>query len=112
MNTILKAFTYARVSARILLRLYIVLTCLSLIAAHILLILNPGSSSAEALIAPVSRGLQFVDTHWKATLLLATPIIFPLVQRLVPRLTKAYGFEFLPLDEVSKGSIPSERGNE
>jgi len=64
------------------------------------------------MIAPVSRGLQFVDTHWRATLLLAAPIILPFIEHLIPRLTKAYGFEFLPLDEVAKGNIPSERGDE
>jgi hypothetical protein len=90
---------------------YLILTVLSLTVAHVLLVFDPQSSLAESIIAPVARGLAFLDTHWKAALLVGGPFILPLVRSLVPRLRKAWGFEFdLPLEPAGEGEVPTERG--
>ena len=90
---------------------YLLVTVLSLMVAHVLLIFHPQSSLAENIIAPVSRGLAFLDTHWKSALLVGGPFVLPLVRDLIPRLRKAWGLEFdLPLEPAGKGEVPSERG--
>jgi len=84
-------------------------TLLSLMLAHTLLVLSPHSVLAENLIAPVARGLKFVDSHWKSILLLIGPLSLPVARGLIPRLRKAWSFEFdVPLTPVEKGTVSSE----
>ncbi len=90
---------------------YASVTLLSLMIAHILLVLSPHSGWAESIIAPVARGLQFVDSHWKSILLLIGPFLLPVARDLIPRLRKAWGLEFdVPLTQVEKGHVPSGGG--
>jgi hypothetical protein len=91
--------------------LYAGATLLSLMIAHILLVISPQTGWAESIIAPVARGLQFVDSHWKAILLLIGPFLLPTAKDLIPRLRKVWGLEFdVPLEPVGKGQVPSGRG--
>ena len=79
--------------------------------AHILLVFHPQSRWAEGLISPVTRGLQFADSHWKAILLLIGPFLLPVARDLIPRLKKAWGFEFdVPLEQAGKGQLLSGFG--
>jgi hypothetical protein len=90
---------------------YASITLLSLVVAHVLLVVHQQSNWAESIINPVSRGLQFVDAHWKSLLLLVGPFLLPVARDLIPRLRKAWGLEFdLPLEQVGKGQVPSGRG--
>ena len=90
---------------------YASVTLLSLMFAHTLLVFSPQSSWAESIIAPVARGLQFVDSHWKSILLLIGPFLLPVARDLIPRLRKAWGLEFdVPLTPVEKGDVPSGGG--
>jgi len=101
---------WLRAVAEISIGLYLTITSLSLIVAHLILVFHPGSVFAENVIAPVSRGLEFIDTHWKATLLIVVPLVWPVLRQLILRITKAGAFEFggaLHLDEVDRGKIPS-----
>jgi hypothetical protein len=85
----LRAFTL------ICIAVYVAAAALSMMVAHILLVVQPQSRLAERIIAPVARGLEFLDTHWKSVLILvALPIIAPVTRGLVTRLRKAWGFEF------------------
>jgi hypothetical protein len=87
----LRAFTL------ICIAVYIAAAVLSVIIAHVLLIVQPQSGLAERIIAPVARGLEFLDAHWKSVLILVVvPVIAPVARGLVPRLRKAWGFEFDP----------------
>lgn len=76
--------------------IYVSVAALSVIAAHILLITRPQSGLAERIIAPVARGIEFVDAHWKAVLILVSPFAMPVARSLIPRLRKAWSFEFDP----------------
>ena len=89
---------------------YVTVVALSVMLAHILLILRPESEFAERLILPVARGLEFLDTHWKSVVILIAPFLAPLVRELVPRLRKAGSFEFepVPLEDVAKGEKPDQ----
>jgi hypothetical protein len=50
--------------------IYVSATAISLMAAHIFLIMWPKSEWAGRIVAPVARGLEFLDMHWKAVLFL------------------------------------------
>lgn len=54
-------------------------------------------------VAPVGKGLEFLDTHWKGVLILVVPFIAPVVQELIPRLRKAGSFEFDAVPLVPEG---------
>lgn len=82
---------------------YVSAVVLSVIIAHILLIALPHSGLAERVIAPVARGLEFLDAHWKSVLILVAPFAAPVARDLVPRLRKAWGFEFDPVPLESEG---------
>jgi len=88
--------------------IYFGLAVLSVMIAHVLLILQPQSGSAERIIAPIARGLEFVDVHWKSILILVSPLAWPAARDLVPRLRKAWGFEFdpVPLETVGVREKP------
>src|SRR6266852_3392173 len=88
--------------------LYLGVAILSVMVAHISLVLQPQSGLAERLIAPVARGLEFVDAHWKSILILGAPFAVPAARDLVPRLRKAWGLEFdpLPLEPVGVHEKP------
>lgn len=112
--TVSRISNWLRAVAEVCIAFYLTFTCLSLIAAHALLVCKQQSALAEAIITPVSRGLQFIDDHWKATLLLVSPLIWPVLRHLVLRITKAWGVEFEPiaLQEVDRGQIPAPRREE
>lgn len=80
--------------ALICVSVYLVVAILSVMVAHISLVLEPQSGLAERIIAPVARGLEFVDAHWKSILILVAPFAAPVARDLVPRLRKAWGLEF------------------
>ena len=88
--------------------IYLGVAILSVMIAHILLVLQPQSGSAERIIAPIARGLEFVDVHWKSILILVAPLAVPAARGLVPRLRKAWGLEFdpLPLEPVGVHEKP------
>ena len=112
-TSLARVLEWLRATAAVCVALYLTVTCLSLIIAHGLLVFGQ-SAEAEAIIAPVSRGLQFVDEHWKATLLLISPVVWPILRQLVLRVTKAWGFEFEPvaLQEVDRGQITTPQREE
>jgi len=87
---------------------YFGVAILSVMIAHVLLVLQPQSGSAERVIAPIARGLEFVDMHWKSILILVAPLALPAARDLVPRLRKAWGFEFdsVPLEPVGVREKP------
>lgn len=107
MRIVSRISSWLRAAAELCMAVYLMFTAISLIFAHVLLVFKPQSETAEAIIAPVSRGLHFIDDHWKATLLLITPLVWPVVRQLVLRVTKAWGFEFqgVTLQEVDRGQI-------
>jgi hypothetical protein len=81
--------------------IYLGATILSLIAAHVLLIARPDSGLAERIIAPVAKGLEFLDAHWRSVvILIASPFVAPIARDLVGRLRKIGGVEFdaVPLE--------------
>jgi hypothetical protein len=83
---------------------YVAATILSVIIAHIVLVVQPQSSLPERIIAPVARALEFLDAHWKSVLILvALPFITPVARGLVPRLRKAWGLEFDPVPLEQEG---------
>lgn len=94
--------------------IYLGLAILSVMFAHFLLVLAPQSGLAERIIAPVARGLEFVDTHWKSIVILVAPVAVPAARGLVPRLRKAWGFEFdpLPLEPVGVHEKPHQDNQE
>jgi hypothetical protein len=94
--------------------IYLVFAILSVMVAHVLLVLEPQSGLAERIIAPVARGLEFVDAHWKSILILVAPFAAPVARDLVPRLRKAWGLEFdpLPLEPVGVHEKPLKDNQE
>src|SRR5437868_1845635 len=56
--------------------------------AHLLYLFNPDSAWAERLITPVRDGLEFVDLHWKAGLLILAPFFPAEAIDLVRRISK------------------------
>ena len=88
--------------ALICIGIYLGVAILSVMVAHILLVFEPQSGLAERIIAPIARGLEFVDAHWKSIVILVAPFAVPVARDLMPRLRKAWGFEFdaLPLEPV------------
>jgi hypothetical protein len=84
---------------------YFGVAILSVMIAHVLLVLQPKSGSAERIIAPIARGLEFVDMHWKSILILVGPLALPAARDLVPRLRKAWGFEFDPVPLEPVGGV-------
>ena len=93
---------------------YFGLAILSVMIAHVMLVLQPQSGSAERVIAPIARGLEFVDMHWKSILILVAPLALPAARDLVPRLRKAWGFEFdaVPLEPVGVREKPVKDNQE
>ncbi len=75
---------------------YLSAAALTVIIAHITLVVAPQSGWAARVIAPVARGIEFLDAHWKAVLILVAPFAAPVARGLVPRLRKAWGLEFDP----------------
>ncbi len=88
--------------------IYLGATVLSVMIAHISLVVQPQSGLAERLIAPVAKGLEFLDQHWRSVLIIVAPFAVPAARGLVPRLRKAWGFEFDPvtLEPVGKHEKP------
>jgi len=87
-----------RAIALILVLIYVSAAAASIVVAHVLIVVQPQSGSADRIIAPVARGLEFLDTHRKAVLILVVPFIAPVVQELIPRLRRAGSFEFDAVD--------------
>jgi hypothetical protein len=77
--------------------IYLGAAILSVMISHVSLVLWPQSGVAERIIAPVAKGLEFLDAHWKSVLILVAPFAVPAARGLVPRLRKAWGLEFDPV---------------
>src|SRR5579859_4853916 len=77
-----------RVLALACLNVYVSVVVLSVMIAHVLLVLQPGSDLGRRMIAPVANGLEFLDSHWKSILILVAPFLSPVVRDLIPRLRK------------------------
>ena len=94
--------------------IYLGVAILSVMIAHVMLVLQPQSGSAERIIAPIARGLEFVDVHWKSILIIVAPLALPAARDLVPRLRKAWGFEFdaVPLEPVGVREKPVKDNQE
>ena len=93
------------VFALICVAIYFGVAVLSVMTAHISLVLYPQSGFAERIIAPVSRGLEFLDAHWKSVLIVVAPFAVPIAKGLVPRLRKAWGLEFDPVPLEPVGGV-------
>ena len=94
--------------------LYICAAAVSMVVAHILLIARPESGLAERIIAPVARGLEFLDDHWKVVVLLVAPFAVPLLRDLLTRLRRFGDVEFDPvhLEPVGVREKPAETSGE
>jgi len=94
--------------ALICIGIYLGLAILSVMIAHVSLILRPQSGLAERIVGPVARGLEFLDAHWKSVLIIVAPFAVPAARGLVPRLRKAWGLEFdpVPLEPVGVHEKP------
>src|SRR5436309_543108 len=80
------------------LAIYASAVTLSLVIAHILLIVKPNSGLGQRIVTPVAGGIAFLDAHWRTVLILiATPFFIPVMQDLICRVRKIYGFEFDPV---------------
>jgi len=88
---------------------YVSAAVLSVSIAHVLLIAKPASGLGERVIMPLAKGLDFLDAHWKAVLMVVFPFVAPLARDLVPRLRKAWGLEFdsIPLRPVEMREKPT-----
>lgn len=69
-------------------------TLLSIVAAHIIFVGWPQSGWGERIISPVTKGLVFLDAHWKSALMLVAPFVVPVARELIPRLRKVGSVEF------------------
>jgi hypothetical protein len=86
------------------LAIYAGAAALSLIVAHVLLIVKPNSGLGQRIIAPIAGGIAFLDAHWRTVLILiATPFFIPVMQDLIRRVRKIYGFEFDPVQIEPQG---------
>lgn len=95
--------------ALICVAVYVILATLSVIFAHAMFVVRPQSGWAERVIAPVVRGIEFLDAHWKAVLILVAPFAAPAARALIPRLRKAWGLEFDPPEPLPLESEGSPR---
>lgn len=89
--------------------IYLSAAALSVVIAHAVLIVRPQSDWAVRIVAPVARGLEFLDAHWKAVLILVAPFAAPAARALVPRLRKAWGLEFDPEPVSLESEGPREK---
>src|SRR5438094_2083128 len=96
-----RLLTFALISIGI----YLGVAILSVMIAHAVLVVQPQSGLAERIIAPVTRGLEFLDAHWKSVLILVAPLVAPAARDLVPRLRKAWGLEFDPVQLELVGGV-------
>ena len=59
----------------ILVVVYVSAAAISMVVAHVLIVAEAQPVLGERLIAPVARGLEFLDTHWKGVLILVIPFM-------------------------------------
>jgi hypothetical protein len=76
---------------------------LSVVVAHILQIAVPGSGLGERIILPVAKGMEFLDSHWKAALIVLLPFVTPIVRDLLPRVRKIGSLELEAVDLEPEG---------
>jgi hypothetical protein len=88
----------ARSAAVFCLSAYVAAVFISVLVAHVFLVLRPQSGLGERVLSPVANGLAFLDSHWKSVLILVAPFLMPVMQDLVPRLRKIGGVEFDSID--------------
>lgn len=82
---------------------YVSAAAMSVVVAHVMIVVQPQSGLGERLIAPVARGLEFLDSHWRGVLILVLPFIAPILQGLIPRLRKLGSAEFDPVQLETVG---------
>jgi hypothetical protein len=91
---------------------YVGVVALSLIVAHVLLVVWPESRWAGRVVAPAARGLEFIDAHWKAILVLVAPFVVPVVapfaRQIAPRVRKLGPIELSEVPLEAEGP-PKER---
>lgn len=89
---------------------YASVTLLSIVVTHFLLVAWPQSGWGERIIAPVTKGLLFLDAHWKSALMLIAPFVVPVARDLIPRLRKVGSVEFdsVKLEPVGVREKPSQ----
>lgn len=91
--------------------IYVSAAAVSVIFAHAALVAFPQSGWAERIIAPVARGIEFLDAHWKAVLILIAPFAAPAARELIPRLRKLGPVELdpVPLEPIAVREKPSQK---
>lgn len=88
---------------------YASVIALSVVIAHVLFIVNPSSGLGQRFILPVTRGLSFLDTHWKSVLIAVfLPVVAPMARELILRITEVGGIKLLPLDPVGVRDKPNK----
>jgi hypothetical protein len=90
--------------------IYVSAAALTVVVAHILLIAMPKSGLGERVVLPLTKGLEFLDVHWKSVLLVVFPFVAPLVPDLIRRLRKVGSVEFDPvqLEDVGVHEKPTK----
>jgi hypothetical protein len=65
----------------------------------------------EGIVAPITGGLEFLDAHWKALLILVIPFALPFLREIVAYVRKVGPVELrdVPLEMIGKGEKPSPR---
>jgi hypothetical protein len=75
--------------------------------AHIALVVWPQSGWAARIVAPVGKGIEFLDAHWKAVLILIAPFVAPIVspvaRDVARRITKVGPVEMSPVPLEPEG---------
>lgn len=89
----------------VVVQFYAIAAAVSVVVAHVAIVAQPESGLADRIVAPVARGLEFLDTHWKAVLILVLPFIAPVVQELIPRVRKLGSLELseVPVERLALG---------
>jgi hypothetical protein len=67
---------------------YAALCVASLIMAQFISVLEPDSVWSSRLTDPIQHVLEFVDLHWKVTILIVAPFIVPNIRELLGRVSK------------------------
>ncbi|SRR5579862_1056551 len=67
---------------------YTVFLLFSVALAHIVYEIDPYSGWSERLIAPLRNGLEFLDEHWKAALIMIAPFFVSEIRGMIRRVNE------------------------
>ena len=85
---------------------YLSAAFMSVVIAHIFMIAKPASGWGQRTVAPLAKGLEFLDAHWKPILILiGIPFLAPMAEGLIGRVRKAWGLEFEPEQKVTLEAV-------